>query len=346
MKNHEREYFISRIRSGIYRVKQGGVTLSIVSPSIEDDYYINAAYVDSYERALEAGLMTEDEMLDWMRSRQLWTEDDDATIKTLEGNLERLKVEIFNARYQSDKKELTRKYIRATEKGLKDQSEKKYENRQNTCEGLASLEKSLSFIKRCTFLGSEPCDFEDIDINNVLYEFNNMILPEKDVRNLARNEPWRSLWLMKESCDLKLFSNQDRDLSIDQKNMVVWSRMYDNIQESMDCPSDSVINDDDMLDGWFIIQNKKQDKERAESELESRVSNDKISNSEEVFVFAETQQDVDAINSVNSYQAQMVKKERMEVLQQKGEAQDLDFRDQRLKMTQMSNEQFKGKFRR
>ena len=151
---------------------------------------------------------------------------------------------------------------------------------------------------------------------------------------------------MKESCDLKLFSNQDRDLSIDQKNMVVWSRMYDNIQESMDCPSDSVINDDDMLDGWFIIQNKKQDKERAESELESRVSNDKISNSEEVFVFAETQQDVDAINSVNSYQAQMVKKERMEVLQQKGEAQDLDFRDQRLKMTQMSNEQFKGKFRR
>ena len=346
MKNHEREYFISRIRSGIYRVKQGGVTLSIVSPSIEDDYYINAAYVDSYERALEAGLMTEDEMLDWMRSRQLWTEDDDATIKTLEGNLERLKVEIFNARYQSDKKELTRKYIRATEKGLKDQSEKKYENRQNTCEGLASLEKSLSFIKRCTFLGSEPCDFEDIDINNVLYEFNNMILPEKDVRNLARNEPWRALWLMKESCDLKLFSNQDRDLSIDQKNMVVCSRMYDNIQESMDCPSDSVINDDDMLDGWFIIQNKKQDKERAESELESRVSNDKISNSEEVFVFAETQQDVDAINSVNSYQAQMVKKERMEVLQQKGEAQDLDFRDQRLKMTQMSNEQFKGKFRR
>ena len=122
--------------------------------------------------------------------------------------------------------------------------------------------------------------------------------------------------------------------------------MYDNIQESMDCPSDSVINDDDMLDGWFIIQNKKQDKERAESELESRVSNDKISNSEEVFVFAETQQDVDAINSVNSYQAQMVKKERMEVLQQKGEAQDLDFRDQRLKMPQMSNEQFKGKFRR
>ena len=54
MKNHEREYFISRIRSGVYRVKQSGVTLTIVSPSIEDDFIINAAHMESYERALEA----------------------------------------------------------------------------------------------------------------------------------------------------------------------------------------------------------------------------------------------------------------------------------------------------
>ena len=118
MKNHEREYFISRIRSGVYRVKQSGVTLTIVSPSIEDDYIINAAHMESYERALEAGLMTEEEMLDWMRSRQLWTEDDDNQVKQLEDNLERLRVEIFNARYQSENREHIRKYIRVTEKAI------------------------------------------------------------------------------------------------------------------------------------------------------------------------------------------------------------------------------------
>ena len=346
MKNHEREYFISRIRSGVYRVKQSGVTLTIVSPSIEDDFIINAAHMESYERALEAGLMTEEEMLDWMRSRQLWTEDDDNQVKQLEENLERLRVEIFNARYHSEKREHIRKYIRATEKGLSEQLEKKYANRQNTCEGLASLEKSLSFIKQCTFMGSEPCDFEDIDINNVLYEFNEMVLGEGDIRNLARNDPWRSLWLMRESCKFAMFANQDRDLSIDQKNIIVWSRMYDNIQESMECPSDDVINDDDMLDGWFIIQRKKQESDRAESELESRVGNEKISNSQEVFVMAQTQDDANNINKVNTFQSQMVKKERMEVLQSKGEARDLDFRDQQMQMTQKSNEQFKGKFRR
>lgn len=346
MKNHEREYFISRLRSGTYYIRQDDLILTIVSPTIDDEYVINRTYMESYDRGLEAELMTEDEMLDWMRSRQLWTEDDDAMIKTLEGNLERLKVEIFNARYQSNKRELTRKYIRATEKGLREQLEKKNSNQNNTCEGIANLEKSLAFIKQCTFVGDERCDFEAIDINSVLYDFNNMILNEADIRDLARNEPWRSLWLMKESYNIKLFANQDRELSIDQKNIMVWSRMYDNIQESMDCPTDDVINDDDLLDGWFVVQRKKQEKERAESELENRMSNDKISSSQEVFMMAQTNEDAEDINSVNTYHSQMVKKERMAVLNAKGEAVDLDFRDQRLKMAQKSNEQFKGNFRR
>ena len=346
MKNHEREYFISRVRSGVYHIEQDGMTLTIVSPTIEDDYAISLAYMKSYERALEAELMTEDEMLDWMRSRQLWTEDDDAKVATIEKDLERLKVEIFNSRYQSVKREHIRRYIRAAEKAFSEQLDKKNTNRQNTCEGIASLEKSLAFIKRCTLVGDEPCDFEAIDINNVLYAFNSMILSEKDIRDLARNEPWRSLWLIKETHDLILFANQDKELSIDQKNIIVWSRMYDNIQESMDCPTDDVIDDDDLLDGWFIIQRKKQERAKTESELESRVSNDKIASSEEVFIVAETPKDAETINSVNSYHAQMVKKERQEVLEAKGEAQDLDFRDQRLKLNQMSNEQFKGNFRR
>jgi hypothetical protein len=346
MKNHEREYFIARIRSGAYRVEQSGITLKIISPTIDDEYAISVVYMKSYERALEAELMTEDEMLDWMRSKYLWTEDDDTKTTTIEKDLERLRVEIFNCRYQSNKREHVRKYIRAAETALNKQSTKKHENQQNTCEGIANLEKSLAFIKQCTFIGNEPCDFESIDITNILYEFNSMILKEKDIRELARNDPWRSLWLMRESCDLKLFANQDRELSIDQKNLLVWSRMYDNIQESMDCPTDDVIDDDDLLDGWFIIQRKKQEKERAESELENRVDNEKISNSQEVFIIAETQKDAENINQVNTYGSQMIKKERMAVIKEKGEAKDLDFRDQQIKMNQLSNEQFKGKFRR
>ena len=61
---------------------------------------------------------------------------------------------------------------------------------------------------------------------------------------------------------------------------------------------------------------------------------------------AGSQKDVDRINTMNSTTGQMTKKERMAVIQQKGDAKDLDFRDQQLKVRRQANEQYKGKFRR
>ena len=52
------------------------------------------------------------------------------------------------------------------------------------------------------------------------------------------------------------------------------------------------------------------------------------------------------IEKANSFHSSMIKKERQAVIQQKGQAVDMDFRDQRLKVQQQSNEQYKAKFRR
>ena len=122
--------------------------------------------------------------------------------------------------------------------------------------------------------------------------------------------------------------------------------MYDNIQESMDCPPDEVIEDDDMLDGWLLVQKKKREQEQAENEVANKTSNNKIANSDEIFVMAGTQEDANKINSSNTYHNQQIKKQRMQIVRQKGEAKDLDFPDQQLKMRQKSNQMFKDKFRR
>ena len=41
----------------------------------------------------------------------------------------------------------------------------------------------------------------------------------------------------------------------------------------MDCPTDDVIKDDDLLDGWFVIQAKKREKDRLEKEFEEKNKN-------------------------------------------------------------------------
>ena len=81
----------------------------------------------------------------------------------------------------------------------------------------------------------------------------------------------------------RLFQNlPDREMTFDQRNICVWSRMYDNVQESHECPSEDVLNDDDLLDGWFIIQRKKQEHDKLVSEVEGMTNNEKIANSEEI----------------------------------------------------------------
>ena len=143
-----------------------------------------------------------------------------------------------------------------------------------------------------------------------------------------------------------LFFKSGRELSTDQKNIIVWSRMYDNVQESLDCPSDDVIKDDDMLDGWFIVQKRKREKERAEAEIDNSMSNEKIKNAGELFMMASSQKDADRINSMNDVNSTMIKKQRMATVKAKGEVQDLDFQDKKLELAQRSNEMYVDKFRR
>jgi hypothetical protein len=346
LKQHEREFFVSRIRSGIYEFKVDDLQLSVLTPTIQDEYYINKVYSETYYQSQDDGIQTQDETLEWMRENDFWTDEDDVRIKGLEKDIERLKVEIFNNRNNEKLVAHIRNGLRQGEKQLIQMISKKNQFFENTCEGMASMEKSLEFIRRCTFYNGKVFDFSETDPTQVLGGYYNLILSDSQAREIAKQDPWRSLWVLNDISPTDLFFKNGRELSIDQKNLIVWSRMYDNVQESLDCPSEDVTKDDDMLDGWFIIQKRKRDKERAESEMENSITNDKIKNAGELFIMAGSNKDAERINSMNDINSTMIKKQRMATIKSKGEAQDIDFQDQRLQLTQKSNEMYKDKFRR
>lgn len=346
MKQHEREYFISRVRSGIYTLKINGLTLKIYQPTIEEEFEINQVFQESYYQAIEDDFMTEEQAFQFMIERGLWEDEDDKKIEGLKKDIERLKVEIYNARNNDSLKEHIRMYLRAGEKQLRKQNEKKAMFYTNTCEGLAILEKSFAFLKRCTYLNGALFDFESVNIEDVLNSYYSMILPESTVRELARNEPWRSLWALNQSNSFDLFSNKSRELSPDQKSLLIWSKMYDNVGESLEAPSEDVINDDDMLDGWFIVQRKKREKQQAESELDNTVKNEKIKNADEVFIVAGSNKDAKRINNMNDTHSQVVKKQRENLIKQKGNVSQSEFQDEKIKVTSQSTQMFKDKFRR
>lgn len=345
MKQHEREYFISCVRSGIFFLRYRGLTLKVHSPTIEQDIEACRVYNDAYDEAYLDEAMDEGEMFEWMEHKGLWTEEDESRVEGLEKDIEKCKVEIYRARNNSAQREHIRKYIRAGEEQELEMMLKKNQYRANTCEGMAEQAKWEYIIKNCTTLNGELYNFQDAALDYVLSCFRSSILSEGEIRELARSEPWKSLWVVSDKARSSLFYNNDRELTLDQKNLIIWSKMYDNIQESLECPNDDVIDDNDMLDGWFIIQRKKREKEKAEAEFESGTKNEKIKNSPEIFVMT-TQDDKSRVENMNDIGGRMTIKQRESAMRQNesGITTQNEFLDEKLKLQRATNKQYKGKF--
>ncbi len=347
MKQHEREYFISQIRAGIVYIVEDGITLKILNPTIEQQLESSLVFDQAYSKAYRDEVMSQDDMVEWMREQGVWSQKKDDRIKGLKKDIERCQIEIYHARNNREKSEHIRKYIRAGEEQLVELLSQQLEYYNNTLEGIATTAKSQWLIEYCTFLDGLPYDFADMSVSYVYSSYRETILQGGEIRELARNEPWRSLWMTRNDTGCDLFLDAKRSILNDnQKNLIVWSQMYDNIQESMDCPSNDVIGDDDMLDGWFIVQSKKREQERTESEFENSTKSDKIRNSDEVFVMAGSQADVGRIESMNDIGGKMTIKQRESTMkrnQGKPVTQN-EFTDEKVKLQNQRNQQYKSKF--
>lgn len=336
MKHHEREFFISMIRSGKIIINNKDILLTIRPLTIDQSYEASIIYDNAYKQAMIDGIMSEDEITEWMFENKLWTESDESKIEGFKKDLEKLRIEIYNHRNDSKLRERIRFYIRTGEKQFSNHLKEKNTFYQNTREGYALSEKVSWIIKNTTYYNNKLYDFKTISLNYVIDEWQNSILSDVTIRELSREEPWKSIWSTRENSKAKLFNISDsEELTANQKHLLIWSQIYDNIQESIDCPTEDIIKDDDLLDGWFVIQAKKREKERLEKDFEDKNQNSKIKNSSEIYIVANPndKNSIEKINSLNDQYAQGIKNQRFNVIKQRGgNARQHDFLDEKQRM--------------
>tara|TARA_R100000988_G_C3935364_1_gene133488 strand:+ start:52 stop:432 length:381 start_codon:yes stop_codon:yes gene_type:complete len=119
--------------------------------------------------------------------------------------------------------------------------------------------------------------------------------------------------------------------------------MYDNVNQHPESPSDKIIEDDECLDGWFIYQKRKQEKEKKQSEIDGMISNSKIRNSDEIYIMAKDKDDAAQIQNINDPTARNVARERERKIDQLGEEEQLresDLPDQKRRIQQERNKMF------
>ena len=104
--------------------------------------------------------------------------------------------------------------------------------------------------------------------------YDESIADEASIRRVARSGFWRCKWMgSKENRGVKtLFDREMYDLTLDQFRLVYWSQVYDSAYESMESPSDAVLEDDKLFDRWLEEQHQKREQGRKKSAFDQKVS--------------------------------------------------------------------------
>jgi hypothetical protein len=255
---------------------------------------------------------------------------------------------MYKSYFKVAKRKVLKKAIETAQKKIVELLNKQGKYYQETCEGRAGIAK-LKFILGSSVYndGNEPIFNHKLfwkETNSVLDKivafYNENRIPESDFRLIARSDEWRLYWNCKRA-GLPIFNGSSMDLTDEQRQLIYWSNLYDNIYESPDCPEDVVIADDDATDGFLIDQhNKRQEKDREKS-MEAFTENDRIKNSGEIYIVAGSKEEIEKINDFNDDEMKAVKQQRDKFIKEKGSVKEKDLPDvkRRLQM-EMVQKQF------
>ena len=170
----------------------------------------------------------------------------------------------------------------------------------------------------------------DIDTINMLTRTIAGLYSEKDIRNCAVNEEWRSIWKTACKTSTPLFSGSILDCSQSQKDLCQWSSIYDNVYDHPDRLDINKIKDHDAVDNWFMdISNKSSTAHTAQH---------KMPNAQEVFLPVNSREDAKNLHtSLNSQDAQNTIKRRELLVEEKGVVYQQEFSDVRQDMQMQAN---------
>jgi hypothetical protein len=278
-------------------------------------------YLKEYRYAELSDMPYEKDVINQLKVRGLWSDLKNNELNDLPKQIESLKIELYNSYFQFKRRDGIKKSIESLRTRELELLQIKDKLKHITCEGFATSckNKYLIFSSTQDYLGKN-IDFDSLKLSQntidlFIKEYFEQKVPDYTIRLLARTEPWSSIWIAGKN-ERGVFGKPSSLLSPEQRLLIVWSRVYDSIRESMDCPPDEVIEDDDCLDGWLLIQAK--NRENDKHAKHGYKPGDKFNKADEIFISVDNSEDVARVEKMNSPAAIMRKQQRMKAIDKAG----------------------------
>lgn len=207
-----------------------------------------------------------------------------------------------------------------------------------TLEDFAEKQRHIYLIKNSlvTFNNESTIVTDSLAYNVLRYQQKHSISYDK-LREICRTDPWTIHWSINGKKVFR-FINQ-YGLSEEQQIVINISEMLDSIRQCPDPPGNDIIQDNDMLDGWKLQRIKDNEEKMKEQHVSEKYGN----KSGDIFIPATTQEEVDYVNSLNTGQANLIKKRREMALRQSGQLTETQLPDQQEKIRTLHNQQFMEK---
>lgn len=298
-------------------------------------------------------IINEEKYNEWIREEDavqfliglgLWTKDTTTIISDIEKKIDNTKVELYKSSMIKDKQKEIRKKLN----NYKDQLNKimghKSDFLSNTLEGYANAIKNEYIICNTLYKNGKRAFKNTSSENENSYSYFNIVVNEinkhsisiEQYKEIARSQLWKSYWTYNKN---DIFHCSINDLTEDQKTLVNISRMYDSVYEHPESPNDSVIEDDDMLDGWMILQKRKSDQSKNQNKIDTL--NPKLKNAQEVFIMTNDKESYEEVMSLNSEESKHRLKEKVNYLNQHGAVSDSSLPDVRREIRNQANQMAK-----
>lgn len=299
---------IQRIVLGFYLLEIDGELYEIRSPS----FSIKSRAQLLYDRVIQNNKY---DTLSWPNQQtidyyatinNIWNKSYDEELKSLNKNLDQLKINLYLKYTDPNNRISIKKDISTTITKINELSQKKNYFSFLSLKDFADSIKYQYIICNIVYLNNELVfDVNNIDnnqsnmFNKITQLVNENIISLADIKTIARSQQWRTYWTASKE---HIFPPPVINWTDEQILLINMSKMYDNIREHPECPTDNIIEDDDALDGWILHQNDKREKEKKKQQIEDRYKL-KDKKGDEVFLLTQSKEEASEIYNLNDMTA-------------------------------------------
>src|SRR6185312_12351564 len=182
-------------------------TVLVKTPTREQRLIASEVYESAYADAEAEGLYSEGEAFTLLLSEGLFTTEDQKYMDDLPKEIERFKVGLYESQFKTKEKGVIRKALAKAKAKLAEVTASRYSLVHLTCAGSANIAKSRYLLGASLYRTNGRAVFTDEQfwsqpsalLDEVLSHYHKARLEEPVYRELARTEPWRSIWSVRKT---------------------------------------------------------------------------------------------------------------------------------------------------